>query len=469
MKPGKLYIKILLSFLAVLFITIMVIFALFHSLPGKHLTARLEDFAKTKALLVKATVEDKIQSAPTPDLSKNESLKKFILDFGKIIGAKVWLQNPDNTIPVKSFPGEIPKIVFRLKEKNARIYSGMTIYHQRNLDLYAVIPIFLLKGERGTIHVLFESRPKESFPLDHPEGIFALGLFLIGLLAALLFVPISRIITGRLKKLRQSAITISEGNLSHRADVKGKDEISELAQSFNRMADKLEAMIVNARELTANVSHELRTPLTRIRISEEMLREKIKKLKGVDYERYLNEIEEDIQELDHLIGRILELSKMDIQGSPLTFAPFDPAELIRELLSRFQPMIRHKDLVVVLDLSFKPPFEGDKEALATALLNLLDNAAKFTPKKGWINIHMHSESTLLKIHITNTFEKLPESELPQIFDPFHRAKPSRTAGSGLGLSITKKIIERHGGMIGAYNSEKGLEIRISLPNHQRPV
>lgn len=467
MRPDKLYIKILFSFLAVLIITFLVIFALFHALPGKHFRTRLEDFANTKALVIKEMVEDKIQSAPTTGLSNNDPLKKLIFDFGKILGAKVWLQDPHNTVPIKSFPDEIPESIFRFKRNHSRTYSHMTFYYGR-FDFYTVIPIAFPGGERGTFHVLFESQEKPLRP-DHPEGIFTLGLFLIGLMAALLFVPISRIITGRLKKLRQSALTISEGNLSHRADIKGKDEIGELAQSFNRMADKLEAMIVNAKDLTANVSHELRTPLTRIRISEEMLREELIKSNKTDYERYLDAIEEDIQELDHLIGRILELSKMDIQGSPLSLELFDPAELIRELLRRFQPMIRHKDLQVVLDLSLLPPFLGDKEALGTALLNLLDNAAKFTPEKGRIDIQMLSKSDSLTIGITNTFEKLPDSELSRIFDPFHRRKQSPSAGSGLGLAITKKIIERHGGEIGAYNTEKGLEIRISLPRHNGPL
>jgi signal transduction histidine kinase len=462
MRPGQLYIKILLSFLAVLFITFLVIFAVFHTLPGKHFRTRLEDFAKTKALVIKETVEEKIRSTPTAALSDNEPLKKLIFDFGRILGAKVWLQDSGNAIPIQSFPDEIPEIIFRLKKNRARTYDNMTFYHGRGFDFYTVIPIALPRGERGTFHVLFESQEKPFRP-DHPEGIFALGLFLIGLMAALLFIPISRIITNRLNKLRQSALIISEGNLSHRASIQGKDEIGELAQSFNRMAEKLESMIVNARELTANVSHELRTPLTRIRISEEMLHEK---LGGTESERHLDDIREDIQELDHLIGRILELSKMDIHGSPLNFTPFDLSELLRELLGRFQPMIRQKDLQVVLDLSLSPPFRGDREALGTALLNLLDNAAKFTPEKGLIDIRMESKSHLITISITNTFEKLADTELSRIFDPFYRGKQFRTAGSGLGLAITKKIIERHGGTIGAYNAEKGLTISISLPDHK---
>ncbi|MBI4763618.1 MAG: HAMP domain-containing histidine kinase [Deltaproteobacteria bacterium] len=468
MRSGKLYIKILLSFLAVLFITMMVIFALFHALPGKHFTTRLEDFAQTKALIIKETVEDKIRSAPTKDLSKNEPLKNFILEFGKILGAKVWLQNSDNTIAIKSFPEEIPEIVFKLKEKNAGVYGNMTVYHQRNLDLYAIIPVVLQNGERGTIHVLYYTRERPFRP-DLPEGVFALGLFIIGLFAALLFIPISWIIIGRLKKLRQSALAISEGNLSHRADIRGQDEIGELAQSFNRMADKLEAMIINAKELTANVSHELRTPLTRIRISEEILRDKLEIGDVSLFERYLDEIREDIQELDQLIGRILEWSKLDMQAAPFVFAPFDPVALIKKLLGRFQPVINHKQLEVISDLSLSPPFLGDQEALATALLTVLDNAFKFTPEKGQIHIRMKPQSDWLEISIVNSFERIPEEELSLIFVPFHRAKPYRAGGSGLGLAIAKKIIERHGGMIGAYNAEKGLEIKISLPNPEGPI
>jgi signal transduction histidine kinase len=465
MRPGKLYFRILFSFLTVLFITFLVVFALFRALPGKHLTARLEDFAETKALVIREAVEDKIRSAPSPDLSKNEPLKKFILDFSKILGAKVWIQNPDRTIPVKSFPDEIPIVLSRLNKNRARFYGDLTIYRQRGFDFYAVIPIVLQRGERGTINVLFESRLKESPPpLDHPEGIFALGLFLIGLMAAMLFVPISRIITDRIKKLRQSALTISEGNLSHRAEIGRQDEIGELAQSFNRMAEKLETMIVNAKELTANVSHELRTPLTRIRISEEILREKLKPGEVTLYGRYLDEIREDIQELDQLIGRILEWSKLDMQAAPFVFAPLDPAKLIEELLRRFQPVIDHKQLAVVSDLSFSPPFSGDQEALARAFLTILDNAVKFTPEKGKIHIRMARQSDWLEISIINTFERITEEELSQIFVPFHRAKPYKAGGSGLGLAIAKKIIERHGGTIGAYNTERGLEIKIAFPD-----
>ena len=458
MKPGKLYIKISLSFLAVLFITLIVIFALFLVSPGKHFTTRLEEHTKTKALIVKEVVEDKIRSAPTTDLSKNEQLGDFILIFGEILGAKVWLQSPDGTVPLKSFAGEIPPTVEKLKKRRSRDYGSFKLHHGRHSGFYAVIPIALPEGEKGSIHILFGRQE----PPD-PERGFALGLAIIGLIIALLIIPISRFIIKPLKGLSQSALQIADGDLSHRAMVKSKDEIGELCRSFNYMADKLESMIISSKELTANVSHELRTPLTRIRIAEELLREKLEKGSSKEYVRHLDDIREDISELDSLIGRILELSKMDIYESPLVFQTLNPSDLINDLMERLKPVIERKDLHVKTDLSFRPPFEGDREALYTALLNILDNAAKFTPENGDIIVEMHSEQDSLEISVTNSFKELADEDLSRIFDPFHRAERSQEAGSGLGLAITKKMVERHGGHIQAFNSPEGLEIRMRLP------
>ena len=179
----------------------------------------------------------------------------------------------------------------------------------------------------------------------------------------------------------------------------------------------------------------------------------------------MDRIREDISELDNLIGRILDLSKLDIHETPFTFECVDPSELMHDLIKRLQPVIDRKRLHISADSTFAPPFLADREALRTAMLNVLDNAVKFTPEKGHITIQIHSGPVLLGMSVTNTCEPIPEEELSRIFDPFHRVKGSKAAGSGLGLAITKKIIERHGGNIEARNSEKGFEIRISLPKH----
>ena len=462
MKLRSMYTKILLSFLAVLFITEILVFFLFIMIPARHFTARFEQFAKTKVLVVKEMVEDKVRSAPAADWSENVPLREFISDFGKLLGAPVWVTREDGTVALKSFSGEIPDIPETIRKDRPRKHRVPTLHPLRDLDFYTTVPIELSGTKVGAIHILFK-RPVSS----PPKGFFALGLLIIGIIVALSVIPVSRFITRRIKKLRQSAILIAEGDLSHRVAIKGKDEISDLAQTFNDMTDKLEGMIVSGKELTANISHELRTPLTRIRMAEELLRDKVAQGNVKDLAGHLDGIREDIDELDGLIGRMLDLSRLDMRQSPFRPEPLDPSALIGELFEKLRPVIERKDLHVTTELSYSPPFLADKEALRLALVNVLDNAAKFAPEKGDISVQMAWKPDALEIRVMNTAEELSQEDLSRIFDPFHRLKRSNAAGSGLGLTIAKKAIERHNGTIEALNKEKGLEIRITLPRLAR--
>jgi signal transduction histidine kinase len=229
------------------------------------------------------------------------------------------------------------------------------------------------------------------------------------------------------------------------------------------MADKLETMIQSGKELTANLSHELRSPLARIRVAEELLREKLEGIDEEKWKRHLDGIQEDIEELDRLIEQILNLSKMDLHDAPLNPESLDPLALVDDLLKRFEPAASLKGLHIKKELSFDPPFSADREALRTALSNILDNAVKFTPENGTIRVNMGSKDGSLEIIVTNAFDRLSHDDLERIFDPFHRTHEAPKTGSGLGLAITKKIIQRHGGTIKALNTEEGLQIRITLP------
>ena len=458
MKSKKLYIKISVSFLAVLFVTLIVVFALFLVLPGKHFTTRLEEYTTTKVLIIKEIVEDKIRSSPNTALSKNEHLRDFIENFGEILEAKVWLQRSDEAVVVKSFSGEIPPTVEHLTEKRGRDYGSFTLYKRKHAGFYAVIPIALPEDEMGSIHIFFDIQEP-----PRPERGFALGLFIVGLIIASLIIPISRFIIKPVRELNQSALHIADGDLSHRAMVNSKDEIGELCQSFNHMADKLEKMIKGGKELTANISHELRSPLARIRIAEELFRERWEQSDYEGGKRHLDAIREDIGELDRLIGNMLLLSKLDIHETPLKQERLNPSDLINNLLERFKPAMDRRSVRITKKLTFNHPFLGDRDALGTAISNILDNAVKFTPKGGEVVVRTHAEKNWLVISITNSFEALSKRDLTRIFEPFYRTEQSREAGTGLGLAITKKIIERHGGSIEAKNSKGGLQIQMRLP------
>jgi signal transduction histidine kinase len=456
---SKLYIKIFLSFLLVLIVTFVLIFAIFIIAAGRDFHSRMGHYVKDHVLITKELVEDKIKANPSVPVGENEDLRRVIGRLGQAYHSKVWLTGRDGNPLIKSFSGDIPEPLSDSRWKPVKESKNFELYRRmkKGWQWYVIIPTRFQQGETGRLHLLFEARGKE-----HPEG-FGLGLIIIGIVVALLVLPISRYITKRVKALSESAAQIAEGDLSHRATVKGKDEIGELGRTFNRMAAKLERMIEGGKELTANVSHELRTPLARIRVAEELLREKLEKLENKDWQRHADDIREDIEELDFLIGQILDLSKMDLHDAPLNLEIIDPSELITDLLERFENAIKHKGLNLTRELSFEPPFIADKGALRAAISNILDNGVKFTPGGGDLSIKMRPENGWLNISVTNSSEPMSEEDLEKIFEPFYRTKEALKKGSGLGLAITKKIVERHGGSINAVNTSQGLEIQINLP------
>ena len=462
MKPGKLYIKIFISFVVVLIITEIVIFGLFMFTAGRSARSKIARYVNAQSIVVRQYVDTTIRSEPHVGLSENRSLRRLIHDLGNIYQAKVWLTGTDGNPLIQSFEGSIPKDTSKFCQKDTRkpIANGPFYTIRRGFVQYIRMPVEFQKGERGSIHLLFENARG-----DHPEGLFALGLLAIGLVIALLVVPVSRRITNPLNRLRDSALKIAEGDLKHRARVKSRDEIGELGRAFNHMAAQLERMIRGGRELTANISHELRSPLTRIRIAEELIRERLDRGEREGVESYLDDIREDIEELDRLVGQVLVLSKMDLREARLRPEPVDTTGLISELLERLRLSIGRKALKVQTHLVCDSPVLGDREALRTALSNILDNAIKFAPERGRVEIEAFSEEDGVKVSVMNTFEALSTEDLARLFDPFYRVKPTQAGGSGLGLAITKKIIERHGGEIEAANTPEGLKILIRIPSH----
>jgi two-component system sensor histidine kinase CpxA len=336
--------------------------------------------------------------------------------------------------------------------------------HKGDAKLYAVIPIRLEVEKSAELHVLFVKRKPA-----HPEEGFGLGLGMIGLVIALLVIPVSRLISKPINELRHSAQRIAEGDLSHRAKVKRKDEIGKLGRAFNHMADRLEKMIRGGRELTAHISHELRTPLARIRIAEEMLREKLERQNYKDLARYLNEIREDVEELDALIGRILMLSKLDLKENPLSFQPVNPVDLMEGILSRLTPALEQKSLHLTTDFSFESPLWGDADALQTTFSNLLENAIKYSPPGGRVSVEMKATGDDMEILVTNTANRIPEQDLEKLFEPFHRVGARNEAGFGLGLAIVRKTVEAHRGTVDACNVEQGFRVRIRLPRNQEGI
>ncbi len=458
MRIGRLYTKIFLCFLAILLITQLLTFALFIRFPGKYFHERFEQYATGHSTLVKAYLEEKLRSASISPTIKKKVLQDFIMKMGDVYGAVFWVTDSHGTPLFKSFDGPIPdtskkRLCMQMNEETGafEIERGF----KRGYGLYMCIPIGLPDGEILKLHSVFEPVDTSRFK----KG-FAVMLLAIGVFVALLVIPVARLITRRLGKLRESAIQFSKGDLSHRTSVCGKDEIAKLGSTFNLMAERLERMIQGGKELTANVSHELRSPLARIRVAEEIMREQLKKGKTAETERHLNNIRHDIDELNALIGRILEFSKLDLHEGSLEKAPLDLSALLAGALKRLNPTIEKKRVTLQAEIPSGVAMMGETKDIESVIANLLGNAVKYVPENGRVSVHLDREPHHLQLSIFNTYGKLKDEELENVFEPFYRVPDVSEGGTGLGLSIAKKIMERHGGFIGAANATNGVEFFV---------
>jgi signal transduction histidine kinase len=296
-------------------------------------------------------------------------------------------------------------------------------------------------------------------------GVLAASL-LIGILLSVL---LSSSITSPVNKLAQATREIGSHNLKARVDTKGSQELTDLAQSFNRMAEELEQAELRRRNLMADVAHELRTPLS---VLDGNLRALLDGIHMMD-EREIALLLEQTQHLNRLVKDLHELSLAEASELVLKLRAVDLGQVIGETAAHFAPLAEEKDIELILELEgdLHHP-QLDSQRIRQVLHNLLSNAIRHTPHQGKIKINaikIEEEyyNTIL-FTIQDNGDGISPEDIVHIFDRFHRTiKPSdqNTDSTGLGLSIAKAIIEAHGGDIQAYSEGKdqGSKFSFLLP------
>ncbi len=331
MKLKSLYSKLLLSFLGVLFITIILILVLFIVTAGRTFKHHLDKQSIAKLLIFKEVIQGKIDQKPLIPIEQNKEVYELLKTLSDIFDIEIWVTAPDKTLLLKTFVSPVNINTKELEDYDV-LQDGIKLYQlsHRHIKYYAQIPV-KFAGKINILHIYLNNKQEKK-----PEAVFLIGLLSIGGIIAILLIPLTRIITKRIKHLEKSALEFADGNLSCRANIKGYDEIAKLGESFNFMADKLEKMIQGNKELTANISHELRSPLTRIRVSKELIQDKLDANSTKDIKRYMQNIDQDIESLDDLIDKILKLSKMDFQESSLSFEQIYFDLLLKDIEKRYQ-------------------------------------------------------------------------------------------------------------------------------------
>ncbi len=318
----------------------------------------------------------------------------------------------------------------------------------------------------GTLYVSSESSAGADFPLFYVLfdriGRFLLWgcLIAVGIAVAITFF-LSRRILAPVKGLTLAARQLGQGDLSQRVQLKDKGEVQELAQAFNSMASDLEQAEQLRRNLVADVAHELRTPLSNIRGYLEAIRDRIMKPDAAT----IHSLDEEAMLLSRLVDDLQELTLAEAGELKLVYQSEDIAELIKQAVTPWQPSVAAKEMSLSLDLPDKlPPVNIDWQRISQVLHNLLENALAHTSKGGTITVTATRQGANIQVSVSDTGEGIPVEDLPNIFERFYRVDKSRaraTGGSGLGLTIAKRLIEAHGGNIEA-QSELGRGSRFSF-------
>ena len=302
----------------------------------------------------------------------------------------------------------------------------------------------------------------------------AVGAFLLLIAGtALAALVIFRPAQARLRALEDAARRFGEGDLTARAPAIGGDEVSAVAAAFNRMAADLaarQAQLVEAdrarRQLLADVSHELMTPLTAIRGYAETLALPQFSPDSREGLRAVKVIQEEGERIERLVGDLLDLARFEAGGISLAQESVDVDELFERVSERHAQTAQDKDVSIVIE-----PHEedlrlvGDPMRIEQALQNLAANALKHTPPKGIIRLGARRDGGSIRLSVSDNGIGIPAEHLPHVFDRFYKADRSRSqSGSGLGLSIVKAIIERHGGAV-AVRSVPNVEtvFEVTLP------
>jgi signal transduction histidine kinase len=312
--------------------------------------------------------------------------------------------------------------------------------------------------QTGYLYIVLRSSVYDQTMGTLKEKYFASAL-MRGLLLSLIFVGIIGLIlfgflTRRIQNVSRSVKEFENGRYDQRITVKARDEIGNLANTFNHMADTIAKNMDNLkqtdrlrRELIANVSHDLRSPLASIQGYIETILMKKETLPSEKLHGYLETILADAKQLNRLVEELFELSKLDAKQIDPQLETFSLTELLQDVSMKFKSQAEKLNIQLSADLPKQLYFvHADIGMIERVLSNLIENAINFTPERGMVQLSVHRNNGQLRVCVSDTGKGIPPEDLPHIFDRFFRGDSSRSGtnrGSGLGLAISQKIMELH--------------------------
>ncbi len=414
-KAGRIYRSVFTKLLLVIFITgfliNMMIGVFFHF---TYKTLARSPFKKNIIQYVNYIIDD---LGSPPDLERAKRISKRAL-------MEIRYESPDMTWTTS---GKIPS----LQQRGFRLW-----YQDEKFKIGRYRGYHILAVKRGQGMYTF----RLAWEMQHDNLFYGIIAFLLMLLTAILagaYLMIRKILRP-VKWLSEGVKEVSRGNLNHQVPSRGADELSDLAQGFNAMTERIRKMLFAKEQLLLDVSHELRSPLTRIKVALEFLKPSKAK----------ENIQEDIVGMEKMITKILEAAQKKSNTNDVHLKKIDLVKLVQKIVIRFQnqpPGVRFYHLPASVKLL------ADADRAETAIQNVVENAVKFSASSDeTVVIDIRDQTPYTVVRVKDRGPGIPKADLPYLFEPFYRVDKSRSrpeGGFGLGLSMCKSIMEAHNGKI----------------------
>lgn len=320
---------------------------------------------------------------------------------------------------------------------------------------WSLLGVYALSSLLTFFNVWFSAQMM--FASQHDLLLAIVLLVFAGGMAMALGYFLSSTITDRVNQLKGAAEKLAEGDLKTRVPVHGRDEVAMLAKTFNQMAEQLEVADAKQREmekmrseLLAWVGHDLQTPLASIRAILEALEDGVVE-DPETIKRYLNTAQRDVRSLSALIDDLFQMAQLNAGGFQLERANSSLADLISDTLESFAELAARQSIKLAGSVDPQvDPVNMDTRRIGRVLNNLIGNAIRHTPADGEIKVTARRTGSGVEVSVADSGEGIRPEDLPHIFDGFYRGEKSRsrsTGGAGLGLAISRGIVQAHGGDI----------------------
>ena len=277
----------------------------------------------------------------------------------------------------------------------------------------------------------------------------------------------ARYLTRPISRLRWLTGQFAGGDLAVRIEdlsaFQHSEELRGLATDFNRMAQRIQHLVEHQQQLLWDIAHELRTPLTRIALAIGLARQRTPAVAAKEFER----IDREIERVDTLLGQLLTIARLESSGHIVDREHVDLSGLVQETISDATLEISERNITIQAQCDEPIMMHGNRELLRVAIENVLRNALRHTGSSSIVDVQLLKQESFIELVVRDRGPGVSESDLLKLFDPFFRTESTRAEfphGTGLGLTLTKRVVENHGGSIGARNHEKGgLVVKMCFP------